>query len=225
MPLDWVQGAGQEGSAQSGMPERLGTVEEIARLWGLAEPLAQARSIGRAYEACLASAVEVSRHAKTQAGVAYTDERRIVLNAALLEVGREVDRDATFLHECAHILANVRYGWNCRHGARWRRIMALLGEPPEVSHNLNYISREALAVATWVCIECGEAYHFVRPPRRRIQDCYCTQFPPTIGVLCPKPEDRPRSGRRIPLPRTPPSPTRPLQLDLFGPRQRRAIKR
>ena len=65
-----------------------------------------------------------------QAGVAYTEERRIVLNAKLLEAGREADRDATFLHECAHILANRRYRARCNHDHRWKRVMEMLGEPP-----------------------------------------------------------------------------------------------
>lgn len=198
------------------MLQVLGTVEEVATAWRLMSKLERAERIGRAYVACLKSTVEASQRARTQAGIAYTDERRIVLNAALLERGRETDRDATFLHECAHVIANLRHGWNCRHGARWQRIMAMLGEPPEVSHNLAYLSREALAVITWVCSECGEAYHFVRRPRRRIQDCYCAVCGPTLGVLYQRARDLPtvvtRPVARVPRPRLA---TGPLQLDLF----------
>lgn len=132
---------------------------------------------------CLASTVEVSGRAKTQAGIAYTDERRIVLNSRLLLPGRESDRDATLLHECAHILANIHYRRNCRHNQHWRGVMRTLGEPPEVSHEIEYLSRKTHAVATWVCSQCGYAYHFVRRPRRRIDECYCRSCGPKRGRL------------------------------------------
>ena len=162
---------------------RLGSVAEVAAAWTLTARLAKAASIGTAYGECLDCAVEVSSRAKVQAGVAYTEERRIVLNAKLLEAGRETDRDATFLHECAHILANRRYRARCNHDHRWKRVMEMLGEPPRVSHRLDYLSREAHAVVAWVCRNCGEAYHFVRPPRRRISDCYCRYCGPRAGRL------------------------------------------
>ncbi len=165
------------------MTNVLGTVAEVAKAWNLDERLECVSRIGRAYGECLRSAVEVTRRARTLAGIAYTDERRIVLNAQLLVPGREEHRDSTFLHECAHMVANVRYGCNCRHDWRWRRIMDMLGEPPEVSHTLDFLSRELHAVVTWICTACGEDYHFVRRPRRRIQDCYCRACGPDRGRL------------------------------------------
>ena len=164
----------------------LGSVAEVAASWGLAERLEQARTIGGAYPACLASRVEVSRRARIVAGLAYAHERRIVLNVKLLEPGREADRNSTFLHECAHVLADLRYRRNCRHDTRWRRMMDLVGEPPHVSHRIDYLSRAAHAVATWVCQSCGNEYHFVRKPRRRISDCHCSRCGPTQGRLIAK---------------------------------------
>ena len=82
-------------------PRVLGSVRELAADWELTERLEQAAALGPAFREMLDCAVEISRRAKTLAGAAYTDERRIVLNVALLEQGRERDRDATFLHECA----------------------------------------------------------------------------------------------------------------------------
>jgi SprT protein len=145
--------------------------------------LRRASRIGRAFGECLDCVVLVSRRAKIQAGAAHTKERRIIVNAALLVPGREADRDATFLHECAHIVADLRYGANCRHDWRWRRVMKLFGEPPEVCHSLPYISPGAHAVVTWVCHNCGGEYHFVRPPRRRIEECYCRPCGPHLGRL------------------------------------------
>ena len=185
------------------MAQLLGTVGEVSRGWGLKERLEGASRIGRAYTECLACTVEASRRALIMAGAAYTEERKIVLNADLLGLGREADRNSTLLHECAHIIANLRYGWNCRHGCRWSRVMALLGEPPEIAHELDYLSRKAKAIVTWVCEACGEEYHYVRMPRRRIEDCYCHTCGPERGRL------------RIAGDGGSPAPSLAVQLDLF----------
>ncbi|MEE9140357.1 MAG: SprT-like domain-containing protein [Alphaproteobacteria bacterium] len=165
------------------MRGNLGTVAGVASAWGLKGRLRGAAGIGGAFRGCLECTVEITRRAKIQAGAAYTKERRIVLNAQLLLLGREADRDATFLHECAHVIADLRYGRNCRHDWRWQRVMALLGEPPEISHKLEYLSRETHAVVTWICTGCGEEYHYVRAPRRRIWECYCSMCGPEGGRL------------------------------------------
>jgi predicted SprT family Zn-dependent metalloprotease len=175
--------ADEPGDAVMAKRGRLGSVADVAAAWNLTARLARAATIGGAYGECLECTVEVSNRAKVQAGVAYTEERRIVLNAKLLEAGREADRDATLLHECAHILANRRYRARCNHDHRWKRVMEMLGEPPRASHRLDYLSREAHAVVAWVCRNCGEAYHFVRPPRRRVVDCYCRHCGPRTGRL------------------------------------------
>jgi SprT protein len=161
----------------------LGTVAEVAKAWGLGEQLGRAAGLGEAFEECLKCRVEASRRAKVQAGVAYPKERRIVLNAQLLVPGREADRDATLLHECAHVIADLSYGRNCRHSWRWRQVIEMLGEPPEVCHRLDYLSRQAHAVVTWICTGCGEEYHFVRTPKRRIKQCYCRLCGPEDGRL------------------------------------------
>jgi len=163
--------------------KEIGTVAALAAAWGLRARLDAARRIGRGYDECLACRVEVSRRAKTVAGKAYTAERRIMLNARLLLPGREADRDATFLHECAHIIADIRYQAYCRHDERWRRIMDLLGEPARVSHDIAYLSPRAHAIVVWGCAQCGERFHYVRAPRRRLADCYCRRCGPRLGRL------------------------------------------
>lgn len=165
------------------MAKELGTVAALAAAWGLRARLDAARRIGRGYDECLACRVEISRRAKTVAGKAYAAERRIMLNARLLLPGREADRDATFLHECAHIIADIRYQAHCRHDGRWRRIMDLLGEPARVSHDIAYLSPRAHAVVVWACAQCGERFHYARAPRRRLADCYCRRCGPRLGRL------------------------------------------
>ncbi len=165
------------------MPRILGSVALVAQAWEIERRLAGAARIGRAYGECLNSTVEISRRGKTVAGKAYTHERRIVLNSALLVAGRDADRDSTLLHECAHIIADIRYGCDCRHDWRWRRVMELLGESPAVHHDIAYLSPRRHAVVTWVCTNCGEEYHYVRRPRRRVHDCYCRHCGPDTGQL------------------------------------------
>lgn len=164
-------------------PRALGSVRELAADWGLTERLNPAAGLGPAFREMLDCGVEISRRAKTLAGAAYSDERRIVLNVALLESGRESDRDATFLHECAHILADLFHGRPCKHSKAWREIMKLLGEKPAVRHDLSYLSRAAHAVVTWQCQNCDDEYHFVRRPRRRPSSCYCRTCGPKLGLL------------------------------------------
>ncbi len=161
----------------------LGRVEEVAARWGVLEQLARASRYGDAYDACLASRVEVSARGKLYAGKAYTSEQRIVLHRELLPAGRESDRDATFLHECAHILADLHYGKSCKHGPLWRATMVMIGELPVLHHDIPYLSRESQAAVIWRCVACGELYHFVRKPRRRIQDCRCSVCGEERGLL------------------------------------------
>ena len=138
----------------------LGSVRELAVDWGLTERLEKAAALGPAFREMLDCGVEISRRAKTLAGVAYSEERRIVLNVALLFHGRP-----------------------CKHSAAWREIMKLLGEKPAVRHDLSYLSRAAHAVMTWKCENCGDEYHFVRRPRRRASSCYCRSCGPKRGRL------------------------------------------
>lgn len=162
---------------------QIGTVREIAERWGLAARLDRAAAYEPAFREMLDCAVVVSRRARTLAGAAYAKERRIVLNARLLEQGREGDRDSTFIHECAHVLADLAHNRPCRHGAGWREMMRLLGEVPNVRHRIPYLSREANAKIIWRCKGCAQAYHYVRRPRRRITDCYCADCGPRNGQL------------------------------------------
>ncbi len=165
------------------MARILGTVGELAQHWGLTDRLSNLAPLGDAYDVCMASKVEASTRSPTQAGAAYPRQHRIVLNGRLLFDGRETDRDATFLHECAHVVADVRHGVSCGHNNRWQRVMYLLGEPPEVCHTIEYLSRRAHAVAVWTCRNCGMEQHFVRRPRRRVSACYCIKCGPALGRL------------------------------------------
>ncbi len=169
-----------EESEQSGS---LGTVRALARAWRLESRLRKVETLGTALDRCLDCEVAVSSRAKTIAGSAFTRERRIVLNSALFKRGREADRDATFLHECAHIIANLHRRRDCGHGQAWRDVMEMLGETPTRCHTIRYLSPKAHAIETWLCRECGQEYHFVRRPRRRPEHCWCGKCGPRQGRL------------------------------------------
>ncbi len=185
MPANACANAALEASVNARMNglRQIGTVRELAERWGLAARLSRAADKGQAFREMLNCVVVVSRRARTLAGAAYTTERRIVLNERLLESGREEDRDATFLHECAHVLADLFHERPCRHDACWRDMMLLLGEVPNVRHRISYLSREANAKITWRCTGCAQAYHYVRRPRRNIKDCCCADCGPERGRL------------------------------------------
>lgn len=161
----------------------LGLVNELAEKWGLLSYLKFAIVLGVPYQELLGCTVNISGRAKTRAGIAYISDRKIVLNSALLQPGREKDRDDTFLHECAHILADLHHGFSCKHGKLWKEMMELIGQKPETRHNLTYLSREAHAVTSWKCCRCDQKYHFVRRPRRKISNSYCRNCGPKLGVL------------------------------------------
>lgn len=161
----------------------VGTVRELSRKWRLESRLNRAATYGTALDRCLDCEVEVNGRAKTIAGTAFTRERRIVLNSALFKLGREADRNSTFLHECAHIIANLHRRRDCGHGRGWRDVMETLGERPERCHTIRYLSPKAHAIETWLCRECGQEYHFVRRPRRRPEHCWCGKCGPRQGRL------------------------------------------
>ena len=161
----------------------LGSVRELSDKWGLTEQLQKGEVLGPPFREVLECAVEISKRAKILAGTANSQERRIVLNVALLEIGRENDRNVTFMHECAHILTDLFYGRSCKHNQSWRDIMRLLGQNPIVSHNLSYLSRSSQAVVAWQCNNCIKKYYFVRKPRRNPSKCFCQSCGPELGHL------------------------------------------
>ena len=80
----------------------------MAERWGLAGQLARAAEFEPAFREMLDCAVLSSRRARTLAGAAYAKERRIVLNARLLEQGRESDRDSfTNVPMCSQIWRTI----------------------------------------------------------------------------------------------------------------------
>ncbi len=161
----------------------LGTVRDLSAAWDLDSRLAGASFMDKAYRDCLESHVFRMRRNTTRAGRANGRGRIIGLHPLLLRPGRESDRDETFIHECAHVLADLFTGRDCAHGPAWRKTMAALGAVPKTGHEFPYLSREAVARYLWVCTSCGAEFFFITRPRIRIEDRRCGRCGPAGGVL------------------------------------------
>lgn len=68
----------------------------------------------------------VNRRFKTCAGLTRYHSRLIDLNPALLEPGREEERNETILHEIAHVLAYAAFRHH-GHSEEWRDLLAYIG--------------------------------------------------------------------------------------------------
>lgn len=94
----------------------------------------------------------------------------IELHNELLKVGREKDRNRTFIHEIAHLITHflkddesLRSLWRRKdsaHGHTWKRVMLALGSNPERCHNYEYFTDLKIKTAKhkYVCKDCGYEY-------------------------------------------------------------------
>lgn len=161
----------------------LGTVMALATRWRLLGRLNGAAKATRGLAACLGAEVTIGRRMRTRAGSAWPGRRLIMLHADLLKPGHETDRDQTFLHECAHLIADLEHGRSCGHDARWRAVMLAIGEVPATTHRIDYLSASAQARVIWRCVSCGREHAFVRRPRRPVARCHCRACGPDRGRL------------------------------------------
>jgi len=96
----------------------------------------------------LAARVEVVFNGRFTArmGDAHLDRRRIRISAPLWPRASEDQRRQTVLHELCHLVAHARFGRGIPpHGAQWRALMEVLGEPPARCHQ---VDRSGLRRAT-----------------------------------------------------------------------------
>lgn len=162
----------------------LGSVAGLAARWQLLDGrLDGAAALTRGFAACMAANVSAGRRMRTRAGSAWPGRRLIMLHPDLLRPGHEVDRDQTFLHECAHLIADLEHGRPCGHDARWRAVMLAIGEVPATTHRIDYLQAAAQARVIWRCTGCGRDHAFVRRPRRALRSCHCRACGPERGRL------------------------------------------
>lgn len=83
---------------------------------------------------------------------------RIKINARLhAENPQELAK--TYLHELAHVLANLSTGKNEGHGRKWAQMMEILGLPAERCHSMDVSNfKREVKRFTWACDACNKQY-------------------------------------------------------------------
>ncbi len=155
------------------MARTIGTAGDVAFAWGLSGAVAGALRTCRPHDADIRDAlacteVLVNGRLTTTAGQAQMWPPLIHLNPSILDPGHEADRDATFLHEVAHIVADRWHLLASRrsdgiHGRTWRRIMRNMGQDPVSNHDIAVLkARRAKPVLTYKCRACGQEFDRAR---------------------------------------------------------------
>jgi predicted SprT family Zn-dependent metalloprotease len=82
--------------------------------------------------------IDLNPRMRSTAGRAWTSKHKIQMNWRLLK-DKPADFESTFMHELAHMISVYQHGWTLGggHGAKWQRVMELLGYPPERCHSLD----------------------------------------------------------------------------------------
>lgn len=121
----------------------------------------------------------------TCGGKAYTTEWRVNFNATLLVENEDKFIATTVPHEMAHLIDyqlnpnNFHAAWGKKrsiHGPTWKRIMMVLGAPPNRCHTYDTKNSRVKQKTRyeWVCQHCG-AKMVLGPKRHKKQkqrDCY-----------------------------------------------------
>ncbi len=102
--------------------------------------------------------VEFSGRLATRAGQAElnrtTGHMKIKLNYRLLKANPDQIR-STYLHELAHIVANLTWNDNCGHDQRWKRVAKALGDDAGRRHDMDVSAlkpkRKPLVRYAWSC--------------------------------------------------------------------------
>lgn len=96
----------------------------------------------------------------TTSGIRTTLAVKITINARLHELNQG-NLKQTYLHELAHIAANLLHNGNCKHDHRWAAVMAVMGLSPDKYHKMDCSSlRKARErrLHKYKCNKCGHGY-------------------------------------------------------------------
>lgn len=146
----------------------LGTVEDFAKQIGEADlfnvfprvPTSVRES--EAFFATLSATVwmKVFRKGTVRAGQASSRRKEVQINSLLFTLGTQQHVRETFLHETAHVLADLFYKMDCNHDWRWVRMARLLGDTGDRCHNYSYLlNKQRAKKLTYICVTCRQLYH------------------------------------------------------------------
>lgn len=157
--------------AEHSTPGRVRSPENRSRDAGLE---LRAREVLRSFEFNERLRVEWNARLKSCAGRADFRARLISLNPRLHDYPDEIE--GTFLHELAHILAQLRAGRRriSPHGSEWRQACRDLGIANEKRcHNLPFAITERIRHFLYKCPNCAEIFPRVRKIRRVVACLAC----------------------------------------------------
>jgi predicted SprT family Zn-dependent metalloprotease len=105
--------------------------------------------------------VELNNRMRSVAGRALYSSSKIKINYRL-HLKNYKELKATYIHELAHILTDSTYSRkNCKpHGKEWQEIMRIMGEAPEVTHNMDTSHLKAQTVKFNYTCPCNTS-HFI----------------------------------------------------------------
>lgn len=114
-----------------------------------------------AFKALLTYQVEFFTRQTGYAGFANHTRKLIELNSKL-QLHPE-DIKSTFLHECAHVIADRKWHTNCRHNRRWKWVARILGDSGKRYHSFPYITRTRRAKKHHYRCGCAAGHSTTRP--------------------------------------------------------------
>ena len=110
--------------------------------------------------------ITVNNKSTTRHGCCKYNKKEIELHFLLLKEGNEADRDQTFVHEIAHVIAPLIYGNHIRgHGREWKNVMRCFGARPDrtSSHESMNEFKMQKARIIYACNKCEQEF----PAQRR----------------------------------------------------------
>lgn len=121
--------------------------------------------------------VELSERMGTCAGRAYMRRTKesyrnlsVRLNARLLHINKD-ELIPTYLHELAHLVANMLWCKSIGHKREWKEVMAVLGVNDERCHTMNISAFAAPQKKfTYVCTKCDKKFKVSKVKHKRAQD-------------------------------------------------------
>lgn len=99
---------------------------------------------------------------------------QIRLNARLLTINLD-ELIPTYLHELAHIVANLMMEHQCGHGPAWKMVMGALGEPADRCHDMDVSAfRKVQKKYDYACTECYKDFEMTKIKHTKQQDALST---------------------------------------------------
>lgn len=126
--------------------------------------------------------VDLSERMGTCAGKAWSSRVAIRLNARLLAINPD-ELVPTYLHEFAHVVANMLFEKQCHHGPYWKKIMAILGVSDDRCHKMDVSAfQRPQKRFAYSCMKCARDFQLTLTRHKRQQHHLCENL--RGGYIC-----------------------------------------